>query len=139
MASNGNNAWAEFLPDVCRALSAEPLSRLGMLPPLAVSVYNEPLFMQLQKKRLTKMAPTKPLFNIGDTVRCLLPGRESAFHKGYEQTFSTELFTVASRQWRPGGNWWYTLKTFGADAQPVAGWFSQLQLTQAIPTADVDK
>lgn len=131
MANNQNHVWAKYLPAVCRALSAEPLQRLHHLPPAAVSIYNEHLFLQLQKHRLTKKSPTKPLFSIGDTVRCLLSKRENVFHKGYEQAYTDEVYIISGRKWRPGGNWWYTLKTIGPDSQPVAGSFSQLQLTAA--------
>ena len=91
--ANGNRRWVDNLQSLVDGYNDSKHSSTGFKPN-EVNKRNEHLvrrilFPKIKKKKIH----TKPVFKVGDTVR--IARKKSAFQKGYEQTFSYEVFQIS--------------------------------------------
>ena len=73
--NDSKRSWTEFKPN-------------------EVNKRNENLVCKIVFSKIVKnISHTRPVFKVGDTVR--IARKKSNFQKGYEQTFSYEVFKIA--------------------------------------------
>ena len=90
--ARGNQRWIDILQDLVDGYNDSIHSSIGFKPN-EVNKRNEHLVRKkLYPKVIKEKKYTKAAFKIGDTVR--LAGKKTAFQKGYEQTYSYEVFEV---------------------------------------------
>ena len=91
--SVGNHRWIDILQDLVNGYNESMYSSIGFKPN-DVNKRNEHLVRKiLYPKILKEKKYTKPAFRIADTIR--LARKKAAFQKGYEQTYSYEVFEVS--------------------------------------------
>ena len=91
--ANGNRRWVDNLQSLVDGYNDSKHSSTEFKPN-EVNKRNEHLVRKiLFPKIVKKKSHTKPVFKVGDTVR--IDRKKSTFQKGYEQTFSYEVFQIA--------------------------------------------
>lgn len=90
--ARGNKRWVDILQDLVDGYNDTIHSSIGFKPN-DVTKRNEYLVRRmLFPKIIKKKQHTKAAFKVGDTVR--LAKKKSTFQKGYEQTYSYEVFEI---------------------------------------------
>ncbi len=90
--SRGSTRWIDILQDLVDGYNNTKHSSTGFKPN-DVNASNEHLVKRNLYPNINKKKQhTKPVFKLGDTVR--LAKKKTAFQKGYEQTYSYEVFEI---------------------------------------------
>ncbi len=90
--ARGSHRWVDILPDLVSAYNSSKHSAIGRAPDSVKKSNEKDVRKTLYPKIERKRQHTKPYFKIGDTVR--IATKKNTFQKGYEQTFSYEVFEV---------------------------------------------
>ena len=94
--AQGSHRWIDILPGLLAGYNDSKHRSIKMTPnevnPANEHIVRQNLFPKIKKKR----KHTKPYFKVGDTVR-ISPIKET-FQKGYEQSYSNEVFEVTKVQ-----------------------------------------
>ena len=91
--ANGNRRWVDNLQSLVDGYNDSKHSSTEFKPN-EVNKRNEHLVRRILYPKIDKKKIyTKPVFKVGDTVR--IARKKSTFQKGYEQTFSYEVFQIA--------------------------------------------
>ena len=90
--SRGSKRWIDILQDLVDGYNDSIHRSIGFKPN-DVNKRNEHLVRRiLYPKIVKKKRYTKPVFNVGDTVR--IAKKRKTFQKGYEQTYSYEVYEI---------------------------------------------
>lgn len=124
----GNHRWIDIIKDIEESYNSAYHRSIKMAPN-DVNLANEELVRNTLYKPTP--APDKPVFKIGDLVR--LSRKDHVFRKGYEETFTFEVFKVAKiNKTSP-----VTYKVTEFNGDPIAGSFYKQELQKIDKTADV--
>ena len=90
--ARGNRRWIDILQDLVDGYN-DSVHRSINFKPNDVTKRNEHLVRRILYPKIVKEKRySKAAFKLGDTVR--LAGKKAAFQKGYEQTYSYEVFEI---------------------------------------------
>ena len=129
--SQGNRRWVDILQDLVDGYNDSVHSSTSFKPN-DVNKRNEHLVRRILYPKIIKEKKyTKPAFKVGDTVR--LAGKKAAFQKGYEQTYSYEVFEISEiKDTYP--------KTYGIkdyNGETIEGSFYKSELEQVDKSDDI--
>lgn len=89
--ARGSHRWVDIVQDLVKGYNESEHRSIGM-PPNAVNKRNEKVVRKILFPKKTKKIQ-KAEFKIDDTVR--ITRKKATFQKGYEQTYSFEVFKIA--------------------------------------------
>lgn len=118
--------WLEIIPRIVETYNNTPHSSHGFKPNSIKAKDVDEVFHRLYAKLAQKPRPT-PKFPIGSLVR--VAKNRLTFQKGYEQSFSDEVFRVKSLV--PGSFPIHSYKLETLDGQPVSSSFVDAELGYA--------
>jgi len=90
----GNNKWLDLLPKVVQFYNNRPHRTIGMKP--AEVKKDDEKYILENVYKIKKRKKIVPKFKVGDVVR--ISKQKTVFTKGYEQSWSKELFTIRKVQ-----------------------------------------
>jgi len=118
--------WLEIIPKIVSTYNNTPHSSHGFKPSSIKPKDVDEVFHRLFSK-LAQIPRPPPKFKIGDTVR--IAKNRLTFQKGYEQSFTNDIFKIASLV--PGSYPVHSYKLTTLDGEPVSSSFVDSELGHA--------